>query len=72
MKWIKASERLPDSKRYYNCTIQGMPTVFWIDKKNESIVNSQGETIDKSMWDEIKWLDETESPKAEGVEESVI
>lgn len=60
--WIKASERLPDRKMYYNCSFEGMPVAYWIDKENECIVTpTYGDVIDKSLWDKIFWLEEKEA-----------
>ncbi len=61
MKWIKASERLPDMKKYYSCKLNGLPVIYWIDKKNDVIVLTGGTLIGKSMWDQIVWLDESSS-----------
>ena len=66
MKWVKASEWLPDKKGYYNCKLQSAPLVFWIDKKNYSIVNNVGSIVPVEIWYEITWLDETESPAPDG------
>lgn len=66
MQWVGASERLPEMKRYYNCKLQGLPVAFWIDKKNDAIVNNKGDEMPKILWDQIFWLDESAPTEPNG------
>ena len=61
MKFIKASKTLPDEKKYYNCRINGIPVVYYIDKANNTILLNDN-FIPVSIWDKIEWLDESPSP----------
>lgn len=65
MKWIKASERLPVKKKFYNCRFEGCPVIYWIDGEN---IVLNGEVMDKSIWRKIEWLDESEPYPGEDVQ----
>jgi len=63
MKWIKAVDRLPVQKKFYNCTFEGLPIVYWIDGEN---IVLDGGLMDKGIWDRIFWLDESQEAAIQG------
>lgn len=64
MRWVKASERLPESKKLYCGKLKGKPALVsdWNLRKGWISVNNNLERIE-----DVEWLDESESiiPKGE-------
>lgn len=70
MKWKLLKEGLPENKKYYNCKIQDIPTVLWIDKDNNAVVNNKGDVMPELMYDQIYYLDESHSPSLSADQEA--
>lgn len=67
MKWVKASQKMPNIIGYYCCKINGGFTGLWIRCRKDGVkvfVDSGGFLVRKTT---IEWLDESETTKEEKV-----
>ena len=70
MKWIKASDRLPGIEMWYNCKYQDKPIALFINKRKKTICREDGLEMDWSLWDQIVYLDESETTIDEAMEKA--